>query len=282
MIEPEHDAKMSRTRNRPIVRGMVSRNGALAFALVTGTLGVVGLYLGVNPTVAFLGGLNIILYAGVYTPLKRVSVLNTWVGAVVGAIPPLMGWAAGAGQRATSTGDWKELLFSPDATGGWLLAMLLFAWQFHHFNALSWTVRHEYRYAGYRMLAWVNESMNARIAFRYALLCFPICWGLSAVGVTDWSFVLTSSVVNVWISHAAWRFYKLSGHRGSARGLFWAGVWQLPSLLVLAMAQKKGLWESSWSRLFEDEVDYEMLDDGNDDCPRKEEGSANGSLRPID
>jgi protoheme IX farnesyltransferase len=253
IMEPEHDAKMSRTRNRPLVRGLISKRGAILFAIATGIFGVYGLYLGVNPTVSFLGALNIFLYAGVYTPLKRVSVVNTWIGAVVGGIPPLMGWAAGAGQSATGVGDWKELLFGPDAAGGWLLATLLFAWQFHHFNALSWTVRNEYKYAGYRMLAWVDEAMNARVALRYALVCFPACWGLSYVGVTDWGFVLTSSIVNAWICQAAWRFYKFKGAKGSARSLFWVGVWQLPSLLVLAMAQKKGLWSGLKTRYFGDD-----------------------------
>jgi len=71
---------------------------------------------GVNPTVSFLGALNIVLYAGAYTPLKRVSVVNTWIGAIVGGIPPLMGWAAAAGQSATH-GDWKELLLGEQNFG---------------------------------------------------------------------------------------------------------------------------------------------------------------------
>ncbi|KAL8698862.1 MAG: hypothetical protein Q9224_001659, partial [Gallowayella concinna] len=166
IMEPEHDAKMSRTRNRPLVRGYIGKRGALAFAAVAGVIGVGSLYYGVNPTVSFLGGLNIFLYAGIYTPLKRVSVLNTWVGAVVGGIPPLMGWAAAAGQTATQRDGWQELLLSQESIGGWLLATFLYAWQFPHFNALSWTIRDEYKYAGYRMLAWVNPRMNGRVAFR--------------------------------------------------------------------------------------------------------------------
>ncbi|KAL9018726.1 MAG: hypothetical protein Q9185_003956 [Variospora sp. 1 TL-2023] len=158
LMEPEHDAKMSRTRNRPLVRGYVGKRGALVFATIAGAVGIGSLYLGVNPTVAFLGGLNIFLYAGVYTPMKRISVLNTWVGAVVGGIPPLMGWAAAAGQSATGSGNWEELLFSEGSIGGWLLAALLYAWQFPHFNALSWTIRDEYKYAGYRMLAWLPPT----------------------------------------------------------------------------------------------------------------------------
>ncbi|KAI4175962.1 MAG: hypothetical protein LQ343_001244 [Gyalolechia ehrenbergii] len=249
LFEPEHDAKMSRTRNRPLVRGYIGKRGALVFATVMGAVGVGSLYFGVNPTVAFLGGLNIFLYAGVYTPMKRISVLNTWIGAVVGGIPPLMGWAAAAGQSATASGGWEELLFSEASVGGWLLASLLYTWQFPHFNALSWTIRDEYKQAGYRMLAWVNPRMNGRVAFRYAVLSFPICGALWGFGITDQGFLLTSSVVNAWIVREAWRFWRSDGHKGSARALFWAGVWHLPVIMVLAMAHKKGLWEGIWQRL---------------------------------
>lgn len=253
MLEPEHDAKMTRTRNRPIVRGLIGKKGALVFASLAGIFGIGSLWYGVNPTVAFLGGLNIALYAGIYTPLKRISVLNTWVGALVGGIPPLMGWAAAAGQSATSTGEWQELLFSPASAGGWLLAGILFAWQFPHFNGLSWTIRAEYRAAGYRMLVWTNPAMNGRVALRYALLLIPLCCGLTYCGITDRGFLVTSGVLNAWLVRNAWRFWRLGGEGGSARRLFWASVWHLPGVMVLAMAHKKGLWVGVWGGLWEGE-----------------------------
>ena len=246
LFEPSFDAKMSRTRNRPLVRKLISPTGALIFAVATGVSGLGALYYGVNPTVAFLSGLNIFLYAGVYTPMKRYSVLNTWVGALVGGIPPLMGWAAAAGQSASASGSWSELLFGEGSVGGWLLAGLLFAWQFPHFNALSWTIREEYRNAGHRMLAWVNPRMNGRVALRYSVLCFPICVGLWYVGVTDAGFLVTSSVVNAWLVREAWRFWRREGQGGTARRLFWASVWHLPVVMVLAMVHKQGLWDRLW------------------------------------
>ncbi|KAL1641492.1 Protoheme IX farnesyltransferase, mitochondrial [Diplodia intermedia] len=273
LFEPAHDAKMSRTKNRPLVRGLVSKRAALVFALGTGFAGVASLYYGVNPTVAFLGGLNIVLYAGCYTPLKRVSALNTWVGAVVGGIPPLMGWTAAAGQCATGAGTWDELLLGPGSAGGWLLGALLFAWQFPHFNALSWTIRDEYRAAGYRMLAWTNARMNARVALRYSLLMFPVCVGLAAVGVVDWGFVVTSSAINGWMTYNAARFWWYEGARGTARGLFWASVWHLPIVLVLAMAHKKGLWQRVWRAVVgEPVVDGDEEDDEYWDDEDEEDG----------
>ncbi|MBE7181449.1 MAG: protoheme IX farnesyltransferase, partial [Terriglobus roseus] len=189
--------------------------------------------------------------AGVYTPMKRISVINTWVGALVGAIPPLMGWTAAAGQYAAD-GTWRELLFTDQATGGWLLAALLFAWQFPHFNALSHTIRHEYANAGYRMLCSVNPARNARVALRYSLLMFPICFGLAACGIvgggsatapTTILWTVGSSAVNGWVCMRAVSFWRWQGEKGSARGLFWASVWHLPILLVLAMALKRGVWQ---------------------------------------
>lgn len=264
LMEPQHDAKMSRTRNRPLVRGLISKRGALIFAGAAGIVGAGGLWFGVNPTVAFLGGLNIFLYAGVYTPMKRISVLNTWAGAIVGSIPPLMGWAAAAGQSATGSGDWKELLLGTENIGGWLLAGLLFAWQFPHFNALSWTIRDEYKNAGYRMLCWTNSKMNGRVALRYSLLFFPICIGLTWYGVTDQGFIVTSTVVNAWIVREAWKFWRHEGQKGSARGLFWASVWHLPIVMVLAMAHKKGLWEGIWRRTFGEEDEDELWEEDAD------------------
>ena len=262
LLEPKYDAQMSRTRNRPLVRGLIGTKGALIFAATAGAFGVGSLWFGVNPTVAFLGGLNIVLYAGIYTPMKRVSVLNTWAGAVVGGVPPLMGWAAAAGQTATGSGGWRELLFSEGSVGGWLLAGLLFAWQFPHFNSLSWPIREEYKNAGYHMLVWTNARMNGRVALRYAILCFPICAGLCWFQITDQGFLVTSSVVNAWMVKEAWRFWRNEGYKGSARGLFWASVWHLPVVMVLAMVHKKGLWEGIWKRLNgESEDEDPWLDD---------------------
>lgn len=252
LYEPSTDAKMSRTRNRPLVRRLVSVRSAAAFAVLAGAAGAGALYFGVNPTVSLLGLSNIVLYAGVYTPLKAVTSLNTWIGALVGGIPPLMGWAAAAGEAATRDGSWRELLFAADGSsvGGWLLAGLLFAWQFPHFMALSWPIRDEYRAAGLRMLAWTNPARNARVALRYSLVFVPICLSLCAAGVTDWSFAATSLPVNLWLAREAVRFWRFEGHRGSARGLFWASVWHLPAVMMLALLHKKGLWARAWASVF--------------------------------
>ncbi|KAI2622306.1 mitochondria protoheme IX farnesyltransferase [Hypoxylon sp. NC1633] len=264
LYEPAWDAKMTRTRNRPLVRGLLSERKALIFAVLAAFTGVGSLYFGVNPTVAFLGAANIALYAGVYTPMKRLSWLNTWVGAIVGGIPPLMGWAAAAGESATGDGSFRELLFTSDAIGGWLLATLLFAWQFPHFMALSWPIREEYKTAGHKMLCWVNPARNGRVALRYSLLFVPLSVALCTIGVTEWSFAITSLPVNFWLAREAVRFWQYEGFKGSARGLFWASVWHLPVIMVLALVQKKGMWGRVWRSIvgepdFEDEDDEDWI-----------------------
>ncbi|KIX96118.1 uncharacterized protein Z520_08373 [Fonsecaea multimorphosa CBS 102226] len=248
LFEPKYDALMSRTRNRPLVRKLVSPRAAALFALVCGASGLLLLGLGTNPTVAGLSALNIFLYAGVYTPMKRISAANTWVGAIVGGIPPLMGWCAAAGEAATSEHhSWQDLLFSENSIGGWALAALLFAWQFPHFMSLSHTIREDYRNAGHKMLAWMNPARNARVALRYSLAMFPICGLLYFTGYVDKGFLVISTACNVWMSREAIRFWKQQGAGGSARGLFWASVWQLPLVLVGALVCKKGLWDGFFS-----------------------------------
>ncbi|OAA55333.1 hypothetical protein SPI_08428 [Niveomyces insectorum RCEF 264] len=136
--------------------------------------------------------------------------------------------------------------------------------------ALSWGVRQEYQRAGLRMLCWVNPARNARVALRYSLALLPICVGLCAVGVTSWSFAATSLPLNLWMVREAVRFQRYGGHQGSARGLFWASVWHVPAVMVLALLQKKGMWTRVWRSVMgapdlDDEDDDEDYDDGYDD-----------------
>lgn len=116
------------------------------------------------------------------------------------------------------------------------------------------------------MCVSLHPALNTRVALRYSAAMFPICVGLTYVGVTDRAFVLTSSVINGWMLREAWRFYRAEGARGTARGLFWASVWHLPLVLVLAMVHKRGLWERFVRGGLDDEefeeyaADYEEIE----------------------
>jgi protoheme IX farnesyltransferase len=242
--EPAFDARMVRTSSRPVVTGQITSKQAFQFAAIAGALGGTMLYFGVNPTVSFLGLLNIALYGWIYTSLKRKSIINTWVGAIVGAIPPLMGWAASS-----------SLMHA----GAWCLAGLLYAWQFPHFNSLSHNIALQYKEAGYVMTAAENPKLNARVSLRYSILMFPLCFGLSYFDVTDWWFLLDSAIANGWLTVLAYQFWKqqkinYSNPMGptpdginlaniQARKLFWGSVYHLPAVLILAMLHKKGQWD---------------------------------------
>ena len=221
--EIPYDAQMSRTRNRVLVRHALSPAHAFLFGSFSGMAGT-AILARVSPVSAMLGFANIILYTCVYTPMKRTSIYNTWPGAVVGAIPPLIGWTACTGGSIDS--------------GGILLALALYAWQFPHFNSLSWNLRPDYSKAGYMMMSVLDPYMNARVSLRYALAMFPISLGMCMCDLSSWWFLLDSSLVNGYMAWHAWQFWRQSSD-SRARALFFSSLVHLPVFLILLMLHKK-------------------------------------------
>ncbi|CAO1638116.1 unnamed protein product [Parajaminaea phylloscopi] len=230
--EIPYDAQMARTRNRVLPSRTVSPLQAATFAGLASTAGV-SLLATLNPLTAVLGLGNIVLYAFVYTPMKRTSIANTWLGAVVGALPPLMGWAACTGTLHLATD-----------CPAWCLAALLFAWQFPHFNSLSHNLSSEYARGGYRMMSVLDPALNRRTSLRYSLALLPICSvALPLSGaVLAVPYALASMPANLVLIHAAWKFWH-KGDAASARWCFWVSLVHLPAVMILAMALKTGLWE---------------------------------------
>nr|XP_057934211.1 protoheme IX farnesyltransferase, mitochondrial [Doryrhamphus excisus] len=221
-FEVPFDSNMNRTKNRPLVRGQISPLHAVTFALACGVPGVALLTWAVNPLTGFLGALNIALYTCCYTPLKRLTIANTWVGAVVGAIPPVMGWTAATGCL--------------DA-GALVLGGFLYSWQFPHFNALSWNLREDYSRGGYRMMSVTHPAMCRRVALRHSVALVGLSALAPALGVTTWTFPAVALPINAYIGFLAFRFYR-RGDRSSARKLFFCSLWHLPMLLLLALTCK--------------------------------------------
>ncbi|KAF9285352.1 Protoheme IX farnesyltransferase, mitochondrial [Mortierella alpina] len=262
-VEPPYDAQMSRTRNRILVRKAVSPLHAWSFATLSGLGGVGLLAAAVNPLTAALGAANLVLYAGVYTPMKRMSIANTWVGSIVGAIPPMMGWAA-----CTNSLD-------PEA---WLLGGLLFAWQFPHFNSLAWNLRADYSKAGYRMMAVTDPKLNARVSLRYTLALIPLVTLAPYMDMTSWWFAIDGNIVNAVMLAGAANFWRKRDDK-SARQLFFGSLIYLPVVLALMMFHKKGKAvdaaeapvDSTSSHLLaahhteEDDDEYEYVDEDEDD-----------------
>ncbi len=142
-LERGHDSLMERTRNRPLPSGQVTPTYALIYGILLSVVGVGWLAVGVNGLTAILGGLCVLSYVLVYTPMKRLTPWNTAVGAIPGAIPPMMGWTA-----VTANIDLEA----------WVLFTILFVWQYPHFLALGWIYRKDYAQAGYRMLSSVDPD----------------------------------------------------------------------------------------------------------------------------
>ncbi|KAG2360197.1 protoheme IX farnesyltransferase [Suillus spraguei] len=270
--EIPYDAQMARTRQRPLVRRAISPLHAAGFAAVTGVAGPAVLWFMANPITASLGAANIVLYAAAYTWLKRKSVFNTWVGAVVGGIPPVMGWTA-CGGKILPSADYPIHLFLPsflteapldmsmidNPLGAFALFMLLYSWQFPHFNSLSHFIRGSYAQAGYKMLCVLNPQKNALVALRHSLLLVPICSILFPLsGLTTWAFAITSLVPNAICIRGSWAWWRCCGEK-EARISFQNYLWYLPVMLALMMVHKQGLEWRRWVGM-EDEVPSDGAD----------------------
>lgn len=223
-LERDLDARMERTRGRPLPAGRMTPAAALLFGAGCAVLGLAWLVWWTSLTAAALGALTLALYVGVYTPLKRVSTLNTIVGAVPGAMPPLIGWvAAGGGSVA----------------GGWALFALQFFWQVPHFLAIAWLYRDDYARAGFRMLPVVDPDGE-----RTGLQSIGHCLGLLTaslspfvLGVAGPAYLAGALVLGVTMLMLAVRFaHRLD--RGAARGLFLASVLYLPAVFGLMVLDR--------------------------------------------
>ncbi|KAL4241115.1 Protoheme IX farnesyltransferase [Mactra antiquata] len=222
-LEVPFDSQMNRTKNRVLVRGYLSPMHAVSFAVITGSLGLVILTYGVNPLTAVLGAFNLGLYTLVYTPMKRYSILNTWVGSIVGAIPPMMGWTACTG------------MLEP---GAFLLGAILYSWQFPHFNALSWNLRPDYSRGGYRMTSVLRPDLCKRVALRHSVGMVGLCLAAPLVDLTTWTFAVDSLPLNLYLAYLAWNFYR-KGDSNSSRKLFRFTLIHIPMLMILMIVGKK-------------------------------------------
>ena len=220
ILEIRQDTVMLRTRRRPLPAGDVSTLHALAFALATSFAGCGILNELVNPLTAFLGLANIVIYAAIYTPLKTRTSLSTLVGAVCGALPPLMGWTGAANSLGL---------------GGVLLGLILFLWQIPHFLALVWMLRDDYARAGFRMLPLIDPQghLTCLMIVLYSLALLPMGLVLMVAGVAGFPFAAASLVLGLGLLRLALELRRLKTPR-NARRVFFASLVYLP-LLMLAL-----------------------------------------------
>ncbi|MDB5102442.1 MAG: ctaB2 [Fibrobacteres bacterium] len=225
-IEKDYDKLMERTRARPIPTERVGRTAAVVFGGICFVTGTAYLWVWVNGLTAILGAATLVLYAAVYTPMKRMSSLNTLVGAIPGALPPLMGWTASQGTIGM---------------GGMILAAILFFWQLPHFLALALMYKDDYRLGGFKMLSVTDPTGEA--CFRHIIVqtlililvsLFPFVFRLAgpwylAIALIGGGYFMLAAV-------------SLSRRRTreAARALFFTSLAYLP-VILLVMAWDKAI-----------------------------------------
>ena len=224
LIEREHDAKMQRTEDRPLPSGRLTPETVLIFGGVCSVAGMLYLSVAVNLITGVLGAATLVSYLFIYTPLKRKTWWNTAVGAVPGALPPLMGWTAA---RGGLSGE------------GWALFAILFFWQIPHFLAIAWLYRDEYAKAGYVMLPCIDadghctgrQAVSHTLGLVFASLC-PVAFGLSGA-----IYLLGALILGIAFLVFAVIFARaLNPLR--ARQLFFVSIIYLPLLLTLMVLDK--------------------------------------------
>jgi protoheme IX farnesyltransferase len=216
VLERDVDALMVRTRTRPLPSGRMSVRDAVLFGGVLGLAGVTGLAVWFQPLTALLALSTLAIYVLVYTPLKRFTSLNTVVGALPGAMPPLLGYVALAGEP----GPW-----------GWVLFALVFAWQFPHFFAIAWLHREDYRRADMKMLPALPgaSGLAGRQALLYSLVLFAVALLPAVRGQAGLAYLVAALAAGLAYAIAsaafAWRESRVT-----ARAVLWASLVHLPLL----------------------------------------------------
>lgn len=224
VYEREADARMTRTASRPVPAGRISPARGLAAGLLLSAAGVAWLAIALNALTGFLALLTIVLYIAVYTPLKPRTSLNTLVGAIPGAIPPVIGWTA-----ATGSVD----------LGGWALFSILFLWQLPHFLAIAWMFRDDYALGGFPMLPVVDPGggSTGRQAALYALALIPVSLTPTLLGLTGGLYFFGALALGLLFLACGLGMAMDRGRKG-ARRLLLASVTYLPLLLALLVLDR--------------------------------------------
>jgi protoheme IX farnesyltransferase len=233
-LERSYDGLMNRTKRRPLPAGRVGPVEALALGVAGGVVGLAELYFFVNPTTAALGAITVAIYVLVYTPLKRVTTLNTVVGAVPGALPPMMGVAAAVGAGTVA---------GPTLLGiqpiGWALFGILFFWQMPHFLAIAILYREDYARGGFKMLPSLDQdlSVTSRQMVFYTLALIPVTLVPTLLGATGAVYFLAALAMGLAFLGFA-MVCATTRRRGDARQVFLASILYLPCLLAAMMVDK--------------------------------------------
>jgi protoheme IX farnesyltransferase len=222
--EREADRHMRRTAARPLPSGRLSSGGALAFGIALSIAGFLDLWLGANLLAGFIGAFTLASYLFVYTPMKQRTWWSTTVGAIPGAMPPMIGFAAAAG---TVTSE------------AWVLAAILFLWQFPHFYSIAWMYREDYARANIRMLPVVEPDCRstARQIVLYGLALVPVSLVPGLLGMSGRIYLIGALLLGLWFLYSGVRV-AIDRTTMRARAVLIASVLYLPAIYGLMLADK--------------------------------------------
>jgi protoheme IX farnesyltransferase len=224
VIERRHDAKMTRTKNRPLVIGKIGPMNALIFGAFLSFGGCVLLYYLINPLTAFISVATILLYILIYTPSKRISTWNTIIGSIPGALPPVGGWVAATGSLA------------PPA---WILFGILFCWQMPHFLAIAIIYAADYEKGGFKMLPTIYPESKRT---SYVILFFTVALLITSLGlyilkVAGIFYAVGAALLGVAFLMVALKVI-MESNKKNARRLMLASIIYLPLLLIIILIER--------------------------------------------
>jgi protoheme IX farnesyltransferase len=223
VVEKDTDAMMKRTAKRPIASGRMSATEGWAFAIVAGIAGTLMLW-HFNFLTAALSALSLFVYAFIYTPLKKVNSISVLVGAVPGALPCLIGWAAGNDDLSA---------------GGWALFAIQFIWQFPHFWAIAWIAHKDYSAAGFKLLPSVEgpTKYSAIQSIIYSLLLLPVGVIPYFLGMSGMVSLVIVTIANCFMVWQCIRLYKEMTIQAARRVMFSSYIY-LPIVLLALLIDK--------------------------------------------
>ena len=224
-MESDTDARMRRTAERPIPAGKIAGGSAFVIGWVLSMAGLFTLFIWASALAALFALLTVITYLAFYTPAKRWSRWSTEIGAVAGALPPLIGWSAADGGVGPL---------------GWILFGVLLFWQIPHFMAIAWTYRHDYAAVDFPMLSVRDENGGwvAGWSFINALLLLAVSVVPAFLGLTSNYYLIVAGLTGLWFLWRAALFLRPVGRDQAARKLFYASIIYLPITLIALVADR--------------------------------------------
>lgn len=224
ILERDFDRIMTRTQNRPIPTGRISVQEATVFTIITLFISLIILWMYTNPLTVMLSIVSMVLYSFVYTPLKRVGPVAVFVGAIPGALPPLLGWIAATG----SIGHEALIIFG-----------IQFIWQFPHFWAIAWVADEDYKKAGFRLLpSGGGKDVNTAIQIMiYTLFLIPLGLLPAKFGITGIDSAIIATVCGVAFFAQTFSLMK-TGSRQSALRIMFGSFLYLPIVQIAYLMDK--------------------------------------------